>query len=96
MLNIESLSKARLKAIFISAETHVQHLPKTFGYVFIVNWYLLKLTAWHLWQAIEDLQYQAVIINPEQLIKTGGGFEQLVKKEGFTNPMISVHCNLST
>ncbi|KAG6807020.1 hypothetical protein H0H92_009132, partial [Tricholoma furcatifolium] len=30
-------------------------------------------------QAIEDLKYQAIVISPEQLMKTDGGFEQLAR-----------------
>ncbi|KAJ3495027.1 hypothetical protein NLJ89_g10694 [Agrocybe chaxingu] len=48
-------------------------------------------------RAIEDLQYQAVIINPEQAVKEGGHFERIAKNPGFAGKVISTifdeaHC----
>ncbi|KIM36265.1 hypothetical protein M413DRAFT_427700 [Hebeloma cylindrosporum] len=49
-------------------------------------------------RAIEELKYQAIIINPEQLVKVEGGFENLATKNpGFADRIISTifdegHC----
>ena len=50
-----------------------------------------------LLKATQNLKYQAVVINPEQLMKVDGGFEKLVKTSHFTDNLISVifdeaHC----
>ncbi|KAF9804519.1 hypothetical protein IEO21_09343 [Rhodonia placenta] len=46
---------------------------------------------------IEDGKYRAIVVNPEELMKPGGGFERLWKKPSFTSRLISVvwdeaHC----
>ncbi|KAG6375635.1 P-loop containing nucleoside triphosphate hydrolase protein [Boletus reticuloceps] len=48
-------------------------------------------------QAIENLSYCVVVISPEQVMKDGGGFEQLLKKPQFTTHINGVvidkaHC----
>jgi hypothetical protein len=48
-------------------------------------------------KAIDNFQYQAVVINPEQLVKPDGGFERLSKNPAFTSQIISTifdeaHC----
>ncbi|KAG6875408.1 hypothetical protein C0992_003988 [Termitomyces sp. T32_za158] len=51
-------------------------------------------------KAIENLEYQAVIVSPEQMMKPGGGFEQLAQIQAFTDNVISIiideaHCILT-
>ncbi|KZT63657.1 P-loop containing nucleoside triphosphate hydrolase protein, partial [Daedalea quercina L-15889] len=46
---------------------------------------------------IGEGRYRAIIANPEELMKDGGGFEKLWKKEAFTSRIISIvwdeaHC----
>ncbi|KAL4260460.1 hypothetical protein AB1N83_009629 [Pleurotus pulmonarius] len=48
-------------------------------------------------RAIEDLQYQAIVVSPEQLMKPGGRFEKLLLNPAFTSHIISLvfdeaHC----
>lgn len=48
-------------------------------------------------QAIGDGQYQVIVTNPEMLMKTGGGFEDLWRNDQFTSQIISIvwdeaHC----
>ncbi|KAF8152224.1 P-loop containing nucleoside triphosphate hydrolase protein [Crassisporium funariophilum] len=43
----------------------------------------------HNFQAIENFKYQAVIISPEQMTKSEGGFERLTKNSSFTERIIS-------
>ena len=48
-------------------------------------------------KAIEDHEYHAVVINPEQMMKAEGGFERLTKSSAFTDHVVSVvfdeaHC----
>ncbi|KAH9833451.1 P-loop containing nucleoside triphosphate hydrolase protein [Rhodofomes roseus] len=50
-----------------------------------------------LFQEIEDGRYRAIITNPEELFKEGGGFEKLWKVPKFTSRLISIiwdeaHC----
>ncbi|KIJ12990.1 hypothetical protein PAXINDRAFT_14203 [Paxillus involutus ATCC 200175] len=40
-------------------------------------------------QAIANLEYRAVIVSPEQLMKPGGEFQKLLTKEEFTSHVIS-------
>ena len=46
-----------------------------------------------LLKATQNLEYQAIVINPEQLMKVDGGFEKLVKTSRFTDNLISGHCH---
>ncbi|KIL55116.1 hypothetical protein M378DRAFT_91381 [Amanita muscaria Koide BX008] len=48
-------------------------------------------------RAIENLQYQAIIVTPEQLMKDRGGFERLFQNQCFASRIISIifdeaHC----
>ena len=50
-----------------------------------------------LLKATQNLEYQAVVINPEQLMKVDGGFKRLIKTSRFADNLISVifdeaHC----
>lgn len=51
-------------------------------------------------KAIENLEYRAVIVSPEQLMKPGGGFEKLLLKSEFMSHVIGfvfdeAHCIIS-
>ena len=75
MQNVQALKKAGYKAILICADmaTHEN---------FQVPLYFLSIQCSQIScqsQAIANLEYQGVIITPEQLMKLGGGFEHLVK-----------------
>lgn len=90
--NVATLNKAGFKAIFISADTAT---TKNFQmHILFYNWHPMVT---FLLKAIQNLGYQAVVINPEQLMKVDGGFEKLVKTSHFTDELISVifdeaHC----
>ncbi|KAH7917043.1 P-loop containing nucleoside triphosphate hydrolase protein [Leucogyrophana mollusca] len=48
-------------------------------------------------RAIENLEYRVVIVSPEQIMKDGGGFEELFKKPLFTSHIMGIifdeaHC----
>ncbi|KAF4566198.1 hypothetical protein EYR36_011613 [Pleurotus pulmonarius] len=50
-----------------------------------------------IFQSIEELKYQAVVVSPEQLMKDGGRFERLLRDETFTSRILSIifdeaHC----
>ncbi|KAH7904952.1 P-loop containing nucleoside triphosphate hydrolase protein [Hygrophoropsis aurantiaca] len=51
----------------------------------------------HNFQAIENLEYRVVVVSPEQVMKDGGGFENLLKNSLFTSHIMGVvideaHC----
>jgi superfamily II DNA helicase RecQ len=50
-----------------------------------------------LCQDIADLKYRVIVVNPEELMRPGGGFESLFKKKSFADKIISIiideaHC----
>ncbi|KAF8976568.1 hypothetical protein BDQ17DRAFT_1267202, partial [Cyathus striatus] len=48
-------------------------------------------------KAIENFEYQVIVVSPEQLVKDKGGFERLFQKRSFTSRIICIivdesHC----
>ena len=86
--NIATLNKAGFKAIFISAYT-----ATTENFQVHISFYNRHPMVTFLLKATQNLEYQAVVINPEQLMKVDGGFEKLVKTSHFTDNLISGHCH---
>ncbi|KIL57950.1 hypothetical protein M378DRAFT_188349 [Amanita muscaria Koide BX008] len=73
--NIDTLSKAGVHGIFISAKTATKRN----------------------FEDIADFKYRVIVVNPEELMRPGGGFESLFKKKSFADKIISIiideaHC----
>jgi superfamily II DNA helicase RecQ len=87
--NINTLVKAGVKGIFISAKTATKRN-------FEVSYY-----EYHLWLFDEDIllqdiasfKYCVVVINPEELMRPEGGFQALLKNQHFTDTIISFIIN---
>ena len=71
------LEKAGFNGIFINMDT------ATTDNFQVVSFDTLEILGW-LTKAIEDYEYQAVVINPKQIMKAEGGFEHLKKCLAFT------------
>ncbi|KIL55218.1 hypothetical protein M378DRAFT_46953, partial [Amanita muscaria Koide BX008] len=73
--NIDTLSKAGVNGIFISAKTSTRRN----------------------FEDIANFKYRVIVVNPEELMRPGGGFESLFKKKCFADQVISIiideaHC----
>ena len=91
--NVESLQTARIQSIAISSDTAIHENFRVSFMTDVVTAHLLLSVI----EAIENLEYHAIIVSPEQLMKPGGWFEKLLRSPDFVVHIIGfifdeAHC----